>query len=50
MVDIVDCFHYLIGFLIVSFLLWIIIKTHTYFSKDNLPLDSMFETTNTNTK
>ena len=42
MVDIVDLIHYLIGLLIVGFLIWVLIQTHNYFSKDNgpIPFDS----------
>jgi hypothetical protein len=35
MIDIVDAFHYLIGIIIVVFLLWGLIQVHNYFSKDN---------------
>ena len=37
--------HYLIGFIIVIFLLWVIIKTHNYFSKNNLSIDTVLEST-----
>jgi hypothetical protein len=43
MIDIFDLIHYLIGLAIVSLLVWLIIKTHTYFSKDNIPLDSLIQ-------
>lgn len=36
MIDFVEAIHYLIGGLIVIFLLFIIIKIHNYFSKDNI--------------
>ena len=39
MIDLVDLVHYLIGILIVSFLIWFLIKIHTYFSKDNIPAE-----------
>jgi hypothetical protein len=39
MIDIVDWFHYLIGFLIVGFLIWLLVQIHNYFSKDNVPLE-----------
>ena len=48
MIDILDLFHYLIGMIIVAFLIWILIQTHNYFSKDNKPLDELlndFKTT-----
>lgn len=48
MIDIVDAFHYLIGIIIVVFLLWCLIKVHNYFSKDNIVF-SMSQITNTNT-
>lgn len=38
MIDIFDIIHYSIGFIIVSLLLWVIIQTHNYFSKDNVPI------------
>ena len=39
MVILVDIMHYLIGILIVVFLVWSLIKIHNYFSKDNLPIE-----------
>lgn len=39
MIDIVDLVHYLIGLLIVAFLIWLLIRIHTYFSKDNIPVE-----------
>jgi hypothetical protein len=39
MVNIYDLFHYLIGLIIVAILIWSIIKTHNYFSKDNIPIE-----------
>ena len=38
MIDIFDLIHYLIGLLIVGFLVWVLIKTHEHFSKDNIPI------------
>ena len=38
MVDIFDLIHYLIGLLIVGFLIWALIQTHNYFSKDNISI------------
>ena len=35
---IVDMFHYLIGMIIVAFLIWSIIKLNNYFSKNNVPI------------
>jgi hypothetical protein len=35
MIDIFDIIHYIIGLVIVGFLVWLLIKTHIYFSKDN---------------
>jgi hypothetical protein len=37
--------HYLIGLIIVSFLLWIIIYIHNYFSKENIPLEQILNFT-----
>ncbi len=45
MIDIFDIIHYLIGFIILGLILWAIIITHNYFSKDNIPIDTF---TNTN--
>ena len=47
MIDIFDMIHYLIGLLIVGFLVWILIKTHAYFSKDNLQLETLINNTKT---
>ncbi len=41
MIDIFDMIHYLIGLVIVGFLVWSLIKTHQYFSKDNLELETL---------
>jgi len=38
MIDLLDILHYLIGLIIVFGLVWIIIKIHNYFSKDNVPI------------
>lgn len=38
MIDIVDLIHYLIGIIIVSFILWVIIQIHEHFSKNNVPI------------
>jgi uncharacterized membrane protein YdcZ (DUF606 family) len=35
MIDIFDLIHYLIGIIILVSLLWLLIQTHNYFSKDN---------------
>lgn len=37
-IDIFDMIHYLIGLIIVCFSVWIIIKIHNHFSKDNVPI------------
>jgi len=34
-----DIIHYLIGLLIVGFVVWSLIKIHLYFSKDNIPIE-----------
>jgi hypothetical protein len=36
MLDPFDLLHYLIGILIISFLVWALIQVHNYFSKDNV--------------
>jgi len=36
MTDIFDLIHYIIGLLIVGFLVWVLIQIHNYFSKDNI--------------
>lgn len=38
-----EILHYLIGLLIVSFILWLIIVIHNYFSKDNIPLEDLMK-------
>ena len=35
--------HYLIGLIIVSFLIWLLIKIHVYFSKNNNSIEYIFE-------
>ena len=40
-----ELLHYLIGFIIVIFLLWVLINTHNYFSKNNLSIDTVLEST-----
>jgi len=36
--DIFDMLHYLVGLIIVMFLVWIIIRLHKHFSKDIIPI------------
>ncbi len=38
LIDIFDMLHYLVGLIIVAFLIWIIIKIHNHFSKNNVPI------------
>ena len=38
--DIFDMLHYLIGMIIVAFLVWVIICLHKHFSKDIIPITS----------
>jgi len=38
MIDIIDLIHYAIGLVIVGFLIWIIVKVHLHFSKDNVSI------------
>jgi large-conductance mechanosensitive channel len=40
MTDIFDIIHYLIGFIILAFLIWLIIQTHNYFSKNNIQIET----------
>jgi len=40
----IDLIHYLIGLIIVGFLVWSIIKLHTYFSKNNISFDDVLNT------
>lgn len=46
MIDIVDMFHYLIGILILWVVLWVLIETHTYFSKDNIKIEPLLTNKN----
>jgi len=41
MIDIFDIFHYLIGFIILAFLIWLLIKIHNYYSKDNISIEQI---------
>lgn len=41
MIDIIDMLHYLIGFIILGLLIWFIILTHNYFSKDNKSIEEL---------
>jgi len=41
MIDIFDMVHYLIGFIILGFLIWSLIQIHNYFSKDNIPTETL---------
>jgi hypothetical protein len=44
MIDLmIDFFHYLIGIFIVSLLIWIIIRIHLYFSKDNISIEEILD-------
>lgn len=43
MIDIVDMFHYLIGLLIVYFLLLTLVEIHNYFSKDNILIETLLD-------
>ena len=36
-----EIIHYIIGMIIVFFLVWIIIKVNNHFSKDNFPITSL---------
>lgn len=38
-IDIFDMLHYLIGFIFLGLMLWTLIQTHNYLSKDNIPLE-----------
>jgi len=40
MIDIFDLIHYLIGIIILVFILWLVIQTHNYFSKYNIRIAS----------
>lgn len=41
MIDIFDMIHYLIGFIILAFLIWLIVQTHNYFSKNNKSIEAL---------
>lgn len=41
MTDIFDMIHYLIGFIILGVLLWLLIQTHNYLSKNNVPIETL---------
>lgn len=41
MIDIFDMFHYLIGFIILGFLIWLLISIHNYFSKDKIQIETI---------
>jgi ATP/ADP translocase len=43
MIDFFDIIHYLIGLIIVGFLIWIFIKIHLYFSKNNIPIEPVID-------
>ena len=38
LLDIFDMMHYLIGLIIVAFLIWALIQIHNHFSKENVPI------------
>jgi|LakMenEpi03Aug12_release.lakeMendotaPanAssembly.Ray.scaffolds.fasta_scaffold78954_2 hypothetical protein len=38
-----EVWHCLIGVIIVSFLIWLLIKIHVYFSKNNKSIENIFE-------
>lgn len=46
MIDIFSIIHTLIGFIILAFLLWILIQTHNFFSKDNIPIQPLINNQN----
>ena len=39
MIDLLDLFHYLVGLIIIFSIIWIFIKIHNYFSKDNISFE-----------
>jgi len=41
MLDIIDAIHYLIGFLFLAVVLWVMIQTHNYFSKNNKTIEEL---------
>ena len=38
--DFFDMLHYFVGIIIVTFLIWVIIRLHKHFSKDIIPITS----------
>ena len=50
MIDIFDMIHYLIGFIILGFLIWTIIQVHNYFSQNNIPLETLMNKQSWDTK
>lgn len=44
MFDILDFIHYMIGITILSFFIWVIIKLHLYFSKNNESIEKIMDT------
>ena len=40
LLDIFDMMHYLIGLLIVAFLIWALIQIHNHFSKEKVPISN----------
>lgn len=43
MIDFFDIIHYIIGLIIVGFVVWILIKIHLYFSKNNIPIEPVID-------
>ena len=41
MTDIFDIIHYLIGFIILGLLIWLLIQIHNYFSRNNVPIETL---------
>lgn len=41
MIDIFDIIHYLIGFIILGFMIWLLIQTHNYFSQNNISIRTL---------
>jgi len=41
MIDIFDIIHYLIGFIILGFLICLMIQIHNFFSKNNIPIEPL---------
>lgn len=44
MFDLLDFIHYMIGIIILSFFIWVIIKLHLYFSKNNKSIEEIMHT------